>query len=187
MSRSVGYQSLPKLPFTAEVGESDAHEIEAGQRDKAIRIIREWLTEIKPQVLKISDPYFGPSDLELLKIVLEAQPTCRVEILAGEKKQHELGLTLPYDSAYRDHWKEICQHDPPDTHIVIAGLTSNTESPVHERYLISEPHGLELGTSFGGLGRSKVSKISRLSRARAISQGNTLDVVSQQSGKGPTR
>jgi len=175
MSRSAGYQSILVSKVSIETGPSDSQEIQPGDRDKAIRIIRDWLVEVKPHVLKISDPYFGPVDLELLKLVLETSPTCSVAILAGEKKQRDLAIEFPYDAPYQEHWRQISQHNPPDTYIVIVGLAKNAESPVHERYLISDSNGLELGISFSGLGRSKVSKISRLSRATALAQGNTLE------------
>jgi hypothetical protein len=97
-----------------------------------------------------------------------------VEILTGEAKQRALGLIAPYDSAYQEHWLKLSEHVPPDTRIVIAGLASNTQSPIHERYIIGDQDGLELGTSFGGLGGQKISKITRLPRSFVTQQRHRL-------------
>ena len=174
MSRAIGYQRLSSLPLTPSV-DPTAEEIGAGERDRAVQLIREWLAEARPGRLIISDPYFGPADLEILKLIIETQPSCTVEVLAGEKKQRDLGLVPPYDEKYQEHWKSISCQAPPDTQIVIAGLAGSSEAPVHERYLITESGGLELGISFSGLGRGKVSKITRLSSAAASVQAEALD------------
>jgi hypothetical protein len=173
-SRRIGYQRISLEPLTSP-DQSEAVEIGAGEREKAVQFIREWLTENKSQQLIISDPYFGPSDLELIRIILEAQPSCTVEVLAGEKKQRDLGLNPPYDQEYQQQWRTISRHDPPDTRIVVVGFAAGLDSPVHERYIIGDSCGLELGISFSGLGRNKVSKISRLSPEVASAQRSTLE------------
>jgi hypothetical protein len=127
-SRTVGYQriSLEPLSSTEQTG---SIEISAGEREKAIQFVKEWLTENKSQRLIVSDPYFCLSDLELIKIVLETQPSAHVEVLTGEKKQRESGLTPPYDEDYQRHWRSISQQDPPDTQIVVAGLVTGADRP----------------------------------------------------------
>jgi hypothetical protein len=174
VSRAIGYQRLSTVPLVASADPA-VEEIGAGERDRAVQLIREWLAESRPARLIISDPYFGPADLEILKLIIETQPSCTVEVLAGEKKQRDLGLVPPYDEQYREHWKGISQQDPPDTQVVIAGLAGGWEAPVHERYIIAESGGLELGISFSGLGRGRISKITRLSSVAASAQAEVLE------------
>jgi hypothetical protein len=174
MSRSAGYQAI-RFQTHETQPLAEVEEIGPGQREAALRLIQQWLTEARPEIVKISDPYFGPADLEFLKLIRAAAPQSRVEILTGEKKQRDLGLAPPYEDAYEQAWSAISQQAPPETYVVVAGLASNAEAPFHERYLICGDTALELGTSISGLGGNKISKITRLSRPAALKLGETLD------------
>jgi hypothetical protein len=160
MSRSAGYQfGLTTYSSSSETGGM----ISPGERSKAFRIITDWLQANKPETLKICDPYFSPPDLEILRVVLDTVPQCRVKILAGEKKHKELHVPMPYDTAYAEEWKKLSRHNPPETDIVIAGLSQTMDCPVHERWIIARGAGLRMGGSFSGLGGARLTEISPLS------------------------
>jgi hypothetical protein len=172
MSRSVGYQS----GLSDSIVDSEQVQlIEPGERMKAIGAISDWIRGQEPTVLKLCDPFFGPVDLELLKLVLEIAPSCTVQIFAGEKKQLDLKLEAPFDVAYLDHWKTISQNDPPQTDLVVAGLSSSRECPIHERWIFASGAGLRLGSSISGLGRSRVTEVSTMTSTEAATNEALLD------------
>ena len=145
-----------------------------GEYQKAVERIQRWLNEVAPAYLKISDPYLTPDDIELLKWIRDANPSCRVQIVAGEKKHKEEGITMPYE-AYGQGWRSISAQEPPETTIVIAGIIPTGECPIHERWLVSAGKGLRLGTSLSGLGQKKESEITELSEAASWEREAIID------------
>jgi hypothetical protein len=145
-----------------------------GEHQKAVERIQRWLNEVAPAYLKISDPYLTPGDIELLKWIRDANPACRVQIVAGEKKHKEEGVTAPYE-AYVQSWRSISAQEPPETTIVIAGVIPTGECPIHERWLVSAGKGLRLGTSLSGLGRKRESEITELTEAAAREREAVID------------
>jgi hypothetical protein len=174
VSRSAGYQAGVTEAVSASF-EARGETIEPGQRERALQIIGEWLRSQRPDTLKVCDPYFSPADLEILKVVLEIVPNCKVQILAGDKKQKDLQLQPPYDDAYEQEWRRISQHNPPQTDLVFAALVRNGDCPIHERWVLSRGKGLKLGSSFSGLGRNRVSEITALPDAVAAANDALLD------------
>jgi hypothetical protein len=176
ISQSVGYSSLSMTLRPSGVLDGDTVTIQPGEREKAVGAIREWLRRVQPSYLKISDPYFSPADLELVKIVMEINPTCSMQILAGEKKHRDLRITGPYDAAYQQQWQTISQHAAPEVDIVVAGFVKNSECPVHERWLLFNGSGLRLGSSFSGLGGSRLTDISEMKSTVARDHEEQLDL-----------
>lgn len=137
--------------------------IRAGERDKALQHIREWLSRDVTEYLKITDPYFGPEELSILQLVLAHCPGIKVTILTSKMYQERLKLPQPWEDSYQKHWTlRISDQKPPSTKIVILGLRGSGEAPIHDRWLISSGSGLRLGTSLNSLGISKDSDISRM-------------------------
>jgi len=148
--------------------------IPPGDRRKAIERVSKWLQDVNPSYLKVSDPYFTPDDLFLLKLIRDANPKCYVQMLIGEKKHKDDRVLQPYDEAYRQRWRTVSAQDPPETTIVIAGLVPTGDCPVHERWIVCDGKGLRLGTSFSGLGRKRDSDITELAEAAAREREATL-------------
>lgn len=155
---------------------SSAEVISPGERQRAIERVAQWLQDVCPKYLKISDPYFTPDDLYLLKLIRDANPSCLVQMLVGEKKHKDDRVPEPYEEAYRQRWKAVSAQDPPETTIVVAGLIPTWECPVHERWIVCDGKGLRLGTSFSGLGRRRESDITELVEAAAREREATLSV-----------
>jgi len=137
--------------------------VRAGERDKAIQFIKGWFTQEEQEYLKICDPYFGVEDLEILQILSSISPKCTIKILTSKKHQHQDNLSQPWDEAYRSHWRHISAQNPPETEVIIVGLESSGELPIHDRWWITQNSGLSFGTSFNSLGINKTSEISILS------------------------
>jgi len=133
--------------------------IKANGREKALEVITQWLREDVQGYLKISDPYFGIEDLEILKLLNSVNPDCVVSILTSKKHQEKTMVNL--DEAYRAHWRFKCSSiNPPKTEIFIVGTQSSGDLPIHDRWWITKGAGLRIGTSFNSLGLNKLSEIS---------------------------
>ncbi len=85
--------------------------IEPGERTKAIDLIAKWIGDIRPELVRICDPYFSPDDLEIIKLIAQVSPGATFQILAGEKKQIELGMRIPCDVEYQQHWRTLSQQN----------------------------------------------------------------------------
>ena len=169
---SVHVRSTTSLVRTATANQTQIV-VTPGEREAALQFIAEWLHGVA-DYLKICDPFFGPEDLEVLKIVAAANPDCRVSILTSRKRQDS--VAQPWEESYRTHWRlHVSDIDPPDTDIVIAGREVGGDSPIHDRWWITNGAGLRLGTSFGSLGRGKSSEIAALTSVEADMREKEID------------
>lgn len=149
--------------------------VQPGERENALQFIRTWFEQNVNEYLKICDPYFGLEELEILKLLASVNPHCRISILTSMKHQVREKISIPLEDAYRTYWHaRISEQNPPDTEIVIVGIQSNGDSPIHDRWWITKNSGLRLGTSFNSLG-AKVSDISTLSPEEVITHEAQID------------
>jgi hypothetical protein len=138
--------------------------IRAGERDLAMSRIRVWLEQRVNEYLTICDPFFGPADLDVLKLILSIKPNIQVRILSSLKHQMQEKVETPYEETYRSHWRtQIADQDPPDTEITLVGTQKANDSPIHDRWWLSGESGLRLGTSLNSLGIGKDAELSELS------------------------
>jgi hypothetical protein len=153
-----------KAAFVGErVGLGSANLIRAGEREVALSRIRVWIEEKVGDYLTICDPFFGPEDLDVLKLVLAIKPGVQVRIVTSLKHQAQLKVQQPYEDTYRNIWRtKIADQDPPDTEITFVGMQSSNESPIHDRWWLSNDSGLRLGTSLRSLGVGKDAELSEL-------------------------
>ena len=149
---------------------ADGGLIRAGERDIAISRIRSWLENQVKDTLLICDQFFGPDDLEILTLVLSICPTVKVRVLTSLKHHILEKIEQPYQESYCKAWRsKFSDQDPPDTEVVIIGIQSSKESPIHDRWWLSDGAGLRMGTSFRSLGVGKDSELNaRLSSASAV-------------------
>ena len=133
--------------------------IESGEREKALRFLREWFEEYADESITIVDPYFGMSDLHLLLQIVEVNPWLKVHIVTGRLHQNDKESSLA--EAYAQAWRGQCDHSPPETDIMIVGTVTSGAAPFHDRWILSKSAGLHLGSSVNSLG-SRDSVITRL-------------------------
>lgn len=174
-TRAIDRTPLHTAPSSAPSSAYDCVTIGPGQRQEALDFIRKWLRSSLLDYLKISEPYFGPNDLDLLKLIGQIDPRCSVRILASKQHQTRSNVSLPWDETYASAWRSISDDSPPRTEIIIVGTRSSGDSPIHDRWWITNGGGLELGTSWNSLGVSKVSDIRVLSPKEAESKESELD------------
>lgn len=148
---------------TIEYSEEGSMLIRAGEREKALKALKDWFEHEVERYLKICDPFFGPEDLEVLQLLRSVNPTCRVQILTS-KKQHDQDVKKPWEETYRNYWRlQISSsQDPPPTDVVIVGVRSTGKSPIHDRWWVTDGKGIRIGTSFSSLGMGSSSEISEL-------------------------
>jgi hypothetical protein len=124
--------------------------------------LEQWLRNNGKEYLKICDPYFGPKDLGILKIVLSAAHDLQVTVVTSLKQQQQEKLEWPADEFYLRYWqRHFSDQAPPQTEIVVVGGRAG-ELPVHDRWWLTNGAGLRLGSSFEGIGKSRDSEISVL-------------------------
>jgi len=146
----------------------------AGERDGAIQFLKDWLANYVRNYLKICDQYFGPDELDALQLLLSVKPDCKVYILTSKKHQDSLGIGMDCGEAYRTSWHVRFVQEPPDTEILIIGTKSNGESPIHDRWWVTDGGGISIGTSYNGLG-VKDSTITLLSPGDAETLEKDMD------------
>lgn len=132
----------------------------AGEREKALNFIRAWLNDHSFTYVKICDPFFSPHELFILRDILEISKTSDVFILTSVEGKHngENDVSSRYSSA----WKEISHEDPAFVKISIVKVRRTNKTPVHDRWILTDKAGLDLGTSLNGLGIDKASQITEL-------------------------
>jgi hypothetical protein len=159
-----------------------------GERETALQFIRKWVSEEVTGYLKICDPFFGVNDLEALKILQTIQKSCNVFILTSRKQQLQDKVEVPWDDAFRSHWRiHVSDQEPPRTEVVIVMTRSTGELPIHDRWWLTKDGGILMGTSFGSLGVKKVSEMTILSldESKLLEKevDQYLNRVKQESGK----
>jgi hypothetical protein len=134
-------------------------------RAHALQFIREWLRANAVDYIKFSDPYFGPSDVQFLRMILAECPDCKVYILTSRKelKKHN---ALDAES-FLGAWSTLIDQDPPDTEILAIGSDGDEKALIHDRWIISKGGGLRIGTSFNSIGEGKLSEISMMEPSKA--------------------
>lgn len=148
--------------------------IGTGERDKAVRTLREWLHREVRDYVKICDQYFGPGDLDLLMMIQSAHPGCDIRVLTS-KKHHNQKVMGPVDEEYANSWRRLCDQRPPKVEVVIVGMESSGKSPLHDRIWLTEGAGLKMGTSWNSIGRTQESTITMLSGTDAGFLENEID------------
>lgn len=150
--------------------------VHPGERELAIEFLRNWFENDVGEYIKISDPFFGPDDLEILSIIKSVRPDCSVQILTSIKHHNNERIVQPWEETYRNYWRcKISDQEPPETDIVIVGTKSQGEPPIHDRWWVTNGSGLRIGTSFNSLGLVKVSEISKLSIEDALLREKEVD------------
>jgi len=127
--------------------------VPVGQGERAIGFIRGWLTVNVKTYVKIYEPYF---EIRFLSLLTAFKSDARVTIITARKTSEIYNV----ESEFRTFWKSICDQDPPSTTIYIFHNPSG-KTLIHDRYIVTDKAGLNMGTSLGGYG-NKDSTIKTL-------------------------
>jgi hypothetical protein len=156
-------QKTSTADFPSE--DRDGLMVEPRDRTHALQFIREWLRANAVEYIKFSDPYFSPTDVQFLRMILAECPECKVYILTSRK---ELKKRDALDAeSFLKAWSLIIDQDPPDTEILAIGSDGDEKALIHDRWIISKGCGLRIGTSFNSIGEGKLSEISMMEPSKA--------------------
>ena len=138
-------------PIWQNLGDTQAQTIvQCGERDKALQFLQQWIEKNGEEYITIIDPYFGVSDLHLLLQIVQLDPTLKVHVITGKAKQRNVKGNL--SSAYSEAWRQLCDHSPPETEVLVVGSVQNGTAPFHDRWILTRSAGIQLGTSINSLG-----------------------------------
>ena len=133
--------------------------VRQGDRDRAEEFVRNWLDRWVSRYVYICDQYFRPADLDLIKLIQSVAPDIEISVLTGKHGQPKGDF---FADSYRRGWRKISSQRPPRVKIVAVGVDGSGKSPIHDRCILTERSGLEIGTSWNSLGHSQDSNISVL-------------------------
>lgn len=140
--------------------EEDVHIIlRPGERQRALRFLRKWLEGNAQEFVTIVDPYFGPEDLWVVRLVMEWNSEVDICIVTGRTVSESTSTTLA--ESYRTAWRALCGQDPPHTEILSVSLVDSGKCPIHDRWILSKAAGIRVGTSINSIG-NKLSEISAM-------------------------
>lgn len=152
--------------------------IKIGDRDRALQLIVDWITEKAQEYIKITDPYFGVNDLDWLQLIDSAKKDLQIYIVTSKKQQSQDGIKGNYEEEYNRAWRlHVSVEDPPNAEIFIVGTKGRGDSPIHDRWIVSKNHGLKIGTSLNSIGTSKVSEISELTEQGRIDKDEQINQI----------
>jgi len=154
---SVQRQTIPKTIESSFAGLSSRYEVfRSGEIEKAKTWLRQWIAVNVKTYLKICDPYFGLEQLEYLSCVPD---NCMVFVVTTTKGA---GMNNPED--IDRYWQKISARAMPFTQFTV--VSDKVENRFHDRVIVSDGCGLDIGPSLNGLGRSQ-QKILMLSSEEA--------------------
>ena len=158
--------------------------IKSGQREKAMAFLKTWLENNMDGYLKICDPYFGTTDLEILRMVRGINSSVNVYIVTSKEHQDSQLGACDIADAYSNYWKfNISELAPPETEIIVAGLSSNGKLPIHDRWIVTNNAGLRMGTSINSIGKGRDSEISILTNDEAIERESQINTYIRREKK----
>ena len=159
-SASVAVRSEALL-LSSPVGEESIF-VQVGERHRAIEFIEQWLSREAERYVYICDQYFGPPEVDLLKLIQSVVPGVEIAVLTSRRcqEQNKVGSLL---DAYTSGWQSISDQKPPLVEIVVVGLEGSGKSPIHDRCILTKESGINLGMSWNSLGLKQDSTISVLS------------------------
>jgi hypothetical protein len=148
---------------SSHFGTAHALLVTPGSREEAKRTIAAWLERNPGEFVKITDPYFSPTDLGWLQLIREANPKCEITVLTSKHSQPTPSPGIDLEDVYLSTWRQMFDQRPPKVKIAVIGGENSRQSPIHDRWLLTPSTGLRVGTSLNSLGLTKDSEISELS------------------------
>jgi hypothetical protein len=163
------------LPISGFHLSEDAQVFPAGDREHAVAVLQQWLSDHGIEYVKLYDPYFAVSELPFLRFV---KAGCQVSIVTtwpvrlGIKVGDKRGI----ETLYRQAWADNVGGEPPETQVVVVGTAPNGGSPLHDRYFISQDAGIAVGTSVSSLGNKDSSMLVLSDDKRKTIESQIVDI-----------
>ena len=142
-------------------------------RESALEYLRQWLRVHGKDYVKICDPYFGPNDVGVLRIISAECPGISVKVVTGHQKHGDKDIAD--GKLYRSAWARISDELPPETEILVVTKERDGTAPMHDRWILTPSAGLRVGTSWDSIGDGKVSELSQMDESSSASCEKTID------------
>ena len=128
----------------------------SGEQEQARTWLFRWLKENVHKKLTICDPYF---ELDHLDYLCDIPDECSVSIITTTKK-----FVGNDENTIKRYWQKVSNRTIPFIRFTI--VSEKSEDKFHDRCIISDLAGLDVGPSLNGLGTS-IQKITLLSKEDA--------------------
>jgi hypothetical protein len=128
-------------------------------------------------IVHISDPYFGPNDLDIIKEIAEVAPGKEIVVLTSKEYVNKKARGAPPEEVFREAWDELCEGAPPQTEVIVVGFGAEGKHPIHDRWIVSGKSGLRLGTSPNSIGLVRISEISEMDARQAAEKMEAIAMV----------
>jgi hypothetical protein len=147
-----------------------------GERARAMDIIQDWCGRMSLTYLKIVDQYFGPAEMELIKLVCRVQPRCNVFVMTSRKHLRQLKIDdLQVADAFQEAWARITNSPIPSVDITVVSIPPMGKGPIHDRWWITEGGALDFGTSANSLGLTQISSVKECGAQEAAEMEHRAD------------
>lgn len=151
--------------------------VKPGDRQAVLEKIGAWAKENDGKEVRISDPFFGADDLEVIYRISESAPSASISVLTSKKYVREKVSASSPEEAFHAAWVERYDVDPPDVTIGVVGLGSDGAHPIHDRWIVTAESGLRLGTSANSIGYLRMSEISDMDGAASRSKYDVIGEI----------
>jgi hypothetical protein len=143
------HEGIPDSLYSNFPGLSSRYvEFRSGEREQAQKWLAGWLKSNANKYLKIVDPYFGIEQLAFLNYVPDS---CKTLIITTNTKFEQ--STTPRD--LQQYWNNnVSSRSIPYVRLMI--VPKHHENALHDRVIISQDAGIDLGCSLNTLGNSAV-------------------------------
>lgn len=139
--------------------------------------LKDWVVNRSGDKIKISDPYFSPDDLEIVKAIAEVAPDKEILIITSREQVNKKLRGASAEEAFRDAWDDLCDGDPPRTDVVVIGFGPEGKHPIHDRWVVSSGTGLRLGSSTNSIGMLRISEVSEMDKEQSVEKDEAIDRV----------
>jgi hypothetical protein len=155
-------EGVPRPLLTSYPGlASRVNVFRAGERERAVQWLQDWIAQHGKQYVKVCDPYFRPSDMLFLKGV----PTeCKVLIVTTDTNFDPRTKNEALSALLVREWNQVSARPMPPIQLI--AVPSRFESLFHDRVIVTAGAGLDMGPSLNGLGL-KDGKITELDEVDA--------------------
>jgi hypothetical protein len=171
----IAHGLIGRLASRPAVADLPLGTVKAGERDIFLARLTEWASAQDGGTIWISDPYFAPPDLEILRLMSQAAPKASFKVATSREQMKRKQITQPEES-FIDFWQEKYDIEPPPTEFVIVGFGNEGKHPIHDRWIVSSRSGIRLGSSINSIGVARISEISVMSEADAIDKSTEINI-----------
>ncbi|MEK4122324.1 hypothetical protein [Lysinibacillus sp. FSL K6-0102] len=135
-----------KIEFDEKYSFSKTYDLyfNVGEGDRALEFIVKWINENVSNTLFIYDAYFEPKNLKMFKYLVNNITTT---VLTSCKESEYIQKC---EKVYNNQWKDISDQSAPFI-TIMTFVTKNGSTPIHDRYILGEKEGLNIGTSLNGV------------------------------------